>query len=144
MIYLLLKTLHIVAVMTWVGGVLMQAFLLHTVARQPLPLLPDERSVIGAAVRWDRRLVAPAMLLAWACGLALASQGHWWMMSWLNMKLALVLALSAVHGIASGSLRRMLGNPVRRPAAWLRHASAVVLCGVSAIVFMVVLKPGGG
>ncbi|NHZ89216.1 hypothetical protein F2P45_09325 [Massilia sp. CCM 8733] len=142
MIYLLLKALYIVAVMTWIGGVLMQAFLLRTVVRQRLPLLPDERSVIGAAVRWDRRLIAPAMLLAWACGLGLASQGHWSMMPWLNLKLALVLALSAVHDIQSGSLRRMLDNPARPPAAWLRHASAVVLCGVSAIVFLVVLKPG--
>lgn len=142
MIYLLLKALHIFAVMTWIGGVLQQAFLLRTVARQPLPLLPDERSVIGAAVRWERRLVAPAMLLAWACGLALASQGHWWMTPWLSAKLALVLALSALHGIQAGSLRRMVADPVRHPPAWLRHAAAVVLCGLSAIVFLVVFKPG--
>jgi uncharacterized membrane protein len=36
MIYLLLKTLHIVALMTWIGGMLMQAFLLRTIALQPL------------------------------------------------------------------------------------------------------------
>ncbi|HEX8614522.1 MAG TPA: CopD family protein [Telluria sp.] len=142
MMYLLLKALHIVAVITWIGGVLMQAFLLRTVARQPLPLLPDERSVIGAAVRWDRRLIVPSMLLAWACGLALAIHGHWWMAPWLSLKLALVVALSAVHGIQAGSLRRMVDSPVRRPAAWLRYGAAVVLCGVTAIVFLVVLKPG--
>lgn len=142
MIYLLLKALHIVAVMTWIGGVLLQAFLLRTVTRRPLPLLPDERSVIGAAVRWDPRLVAPAMLLAWACGLALAGQGQWWMTPWLTMKLALVIAVSALHGIQAGSLRRMIAEPLRRPPAWLGHAAAMVLCGVSAMVFLVVLKPG--
>lgn len=142
MIYLLLKALHIIAVTTWIGGLLMQAFLLRTVARQPLPLLPDERSVIGAAVRWDRRLAVPAMLLAWTCGLALASQGHWWMAPWLMLKLALVLALSALHGVQAGSLRRMVGDPVRRPPPWLRHSPVLVLCGVTAIVLLVVLKPG--
>ncbi|MDQ1831910.1 CopD family protein [Massilia scottii] len=142
MMYLLLKTLHIVAVMTWIGGLLMQAFLLRTVARQPLPLLPDERSVIGAAVRWDRLLIAPAMLLAWACGLALATLGHWWMTPWLSLKMVLVPALSAVHGIQGGSLRRMVDSPARRAPACLRYATAAVLCGVTAIVFLVVLKPG--
>ena len=37
--------------------------------------------------------------------------------------------------------RRMLDGPARHPAAWLRHGAAVVLCGVTAIVFLVVLKP---
>ncbi|RSZ57324.1 hypothetical protein HF313_11250 [Massilia atriviolacea] len=141
MIYLILKALHIVAVMTWTGGMLLQACLLRTMAHRPLPLMPDERGVIGAAVRWDRMLIAPAMLLAWACGLALAIRGHWWMTPWLNAKLVLVLALSAVHGMQGGSLRRMLDGPARHPAAWLRHGAAVVLCGVTAIVFLVVLKP---
>lgn len=142
MIYLLLKTPHIVAVMTWIGGVLTQAFLLRTVTCQPLPLLPDERGVIGAAVRWDRRVTVPAMLIAWTCGLALAMQGHWWMTPWLSLKLMLVVALSALHGMQAGSLRRMLDNPVRRPGAWLRHAAVVAPCGVTAIVFLVVVKPG--
>lgn len=142
MIYLLLKTLHIVAVMTWIGGIVLQAFLLRTVARQPLPLLPDERSVIGAAVRWDRRVTVPAMLIAWTCGLALVVQGHWWAATWLSLKLALVIALSGVHGMQAGSLRRLVDNPVRLPPAWLRYAATMVVCGVTAIVFLVVAKPG--
>jgi uncharacterized membrane protein len=107
-----------------------------------LPLLPNERSVTGAAVRWDRRVTVPAMLIAWTCGLALASQGHWWTATWLSVKLALVIGLSAVHGVQAGSLRRMRDNPVRRPAAWLRYATAIVVGGVAAIVFLVVAKPG--
>jgi putative membrane protein len=142
MIYALLKALHIVAVTGWIGGLLLQACLLRTLARLPLPLLPDQRSVIGAAVRWEGRLAAPAMLLAWACGLALAGQGLWWMAPWLNVKLALVFALSALHGVQSGSLRRMVDSPVRRPPGWLRHGGAALLCAVAAIVFLVVLKPG--
>ena len=141
MMYLLLKALHIVALMTWIGGMLAQALLLRTMARLPLPHMPDERGVLGAAVRCDRRLVAPAMLLAWACGLALASYRHWWMAPWLGAKLALVVALSALHGLQSGSLRRMAGDPARRPPALLRHAGAAILAGVAAIVLLVVVKP---
>lgn len=141
MIYLLLKALHIVALMTWTAGMLTQAFLLRTLARLPLPHMPDERSVIAAAVRWDRLLIAPAMLLAWACGLALASKGHWWMTPWLSAKLVLVAGLSILHGFLGGSLRRMAGGAPWRPPALLRLAGALVLAGVAAIVLLVVLKP---
>ena len=141
MMYLLLKALHIIALMVWIGGLLMQAFLLRAMARLPLPHMPDERNVISAAARWERRLTTPAMLLAWACGLALASYGHWWTMPWLSLKLVLVVALSALHGFQSGSLRRMAGGGSRHPPALLRHAHVFVLTGVAAIVLLVVLKP---
>jgi uncharacterized membrane protein len=141
MMYSLLKALHITALMTWVGGMLMQAFLLRTLARLPLPHMPDERSVLGAAVRWEQRFITPAMLLAWTCGLALASKGHWWMAPWLGVKLALVVGLSVLHGLQSGSLRRMAEQPARRPSALVRHAGPLVLGGAAAIVLLVVLKP---
>lgn len=142
MMVLLIKALHIAAVMTWVGGMLLQAFLLRTVARQSLPFMPEERSMIGAAVRWDRKLIAPAMLLAWACGLALASRGGWWGAAWLIPKIILVIGLSALHGYQSGSLRRMVGETPRRPSMHLRHAIVALACCVAGIVLLVVVKPG--
>lgn len=136
MIYLLLKAGHIVALMAWIGGMLAQVLLLRT-----MPPGPPQRQVLGAAARWDRRLVAPAMLLAWACGLALASIGHWFPSPWLIVKLILVVALSALHGVVSGSLRRMAGGTPASSAP-SRHAGAVILAGVTVIVLLVVLKPG--
>ena len=135
MIYLLLKASHIVALTIWIGGMLAQVLLLRT-----MPPGPGLRHVLDAAVRWDRRLVAPAMLLAWACGLALASIGHWFPSPWLSVKLALVVALSALHGAVSGSVRRMAGG-APASSALSRHAETGILAGVTAIVLLVVLKP---
>lgn len=135
MMYLLLKASHIVALMTWIGGMLAQVLVLRTMAPGPC-----RHHVLDAAVRWDRRLVAPAMLLAWACGLALAGIGHWFSSPWLIAKLVLVVALSAVHGVVSGSVRRMaVGRPASR--ALSRHAGVAILAGVTAVVLLVVIKP---
>jgi len=135
MIYLLLKTGHIVALIIWIGGMLAQVLLLRT-----MPPGPDLHHVLDAAVRWDRRLVAPAMLLAWACGLALASIGHWFASPWLIVKLVFVVALSALHGFVSGCVRRMAtGTPA--PSALSSHAGAALLGAVMAIVLLVVVKP---
>lgn len=135
MIYLLVKAGHIVALMTWIGGMLAQVLLLRTMAPGP-----HQRHVLDAAVRCDRRLVAPAMMLAWACGLALASIGHWFSSPWLIVKLVLVVALSAVHGVVSGSVRRMAGG-APASSALSRHAGTGILVSVTAIVLLVVIKP---
>lgn len=136
MMYLLLKVAHVAAMIVWIGGLLMQAFLLRTSA-----LHMAERSVIVSAQRWDRQLTVPAMLLAWSCGLALAGMGNWLAAPWLGVKLALVVILSALHGVQGGSLRRMADGQGRGPAPLLRHSLVILLGCMAGIVLLVVVKP---
>jgi protoporphyrinogen IX oxidase len=141
MIYLLVKSLHIGAVIFWIGGMLLQALLLQAAHSFPGPTLPLELSRLRLLYRWDRLLTAPAMLLAWMTGLFIASQGGWLGSPWLSAKLALVVALSALHGVLAGRLRRHLQAPV--PSSWF--PVAYVLPGLFAvtltIVFLVTSKP---
>jgi uncharacterized membrane protein len=139
--YLLLKALHISALMTWIGGMLLQVFLLRTMARQSPRHLVDAPGLLAVAVRWDRRLTAPAMLVAWACGLALASKGGWLGAPWLSVKLALVVALSALHGFQAGWLRRLAGEQARSLPRLLAHSGVASAVVVAAIVLLVVIKP---
>lgn len=141
MTYLLLKALHIIALVTWIAGMLLQVFMVRTLAARSGDQQPGAAMAIDAAVRWDRWLTTPAMLLAWACGLALANGGQWLGAPWLSAKLVLVVVLSALHGMQSGSLRRMAAEPAHRPAAASRHAGPLTLAAVAAIVVLVVLKP---
>lgn len=138
MIYMLLKALHIIALMAWIGGMLLQVFLSRALAAGQRP---GTRAVLGEAVRWDRWMTTPAMLLAWICGLALANGGQWLGAPWLSVKLVLVVVLSALHGMQSGSLRRMAVDPARHPSARSRRGGTVILGTVAAIVLLVVLKP---
>jgi putative membrane protein len=140
--YLWLKAMHIVAVVTWIGGMLVVGVTLAAVSgardRQEIAT----RSAFLAHVRrWDQRVTSPAMLLVWIFGLALALTGNWFPQPWLLAKLALVLLLSAQHGVLSGRLRRLARSQEPSSPASLRYAAASVVIATFIIVVLVVSKP---
>ena len=56
-------------------------------------------------------------------------------------KLTLVVLLSALHGMLSGTLRRLARADGSSPPALLRHAPAGVVAAVLAVVGLAVVKP---
>lgn len=142
MLYLTIKAFHVIAIVIWIGGMLLAALLLVSMRPVAGPfLLPDDRLLV-ALQRWDRRVTTPAMASVWVLGLALAMLGHWFVAAWLSAKLVLVLAISALHGIQAGTLRRLMANGTRRkPGAMLRFAPLGIMLSVGAIVVLVILKP---
>jgi protoporphyrinogen IX oxidase len=140
--YLWLKALHIVAVVTWIGGMLVVAVAITAVSN-----VRDQHEIASRAAflervrRWDRRVTTPAMSLVWLLGLALALTGHWFPQAWLVAKLTLVLLLSALHGRLSGNLRRLSVSQEPGSAGNLRHAAGAVVVAVFIIVVLVVIKP---
>ena len=135
MIYLWLKAFHIAAVLTWIAGLLITSFVLS------VPAVPGSRLLI-AAQRWDRTVTSPAMLLVWTLGLTIASRGGWFGHRWLWTKIAIVVFLSALHGIQAGTVRRMIANPqVVSPPAPLRYAGISTLAAALIIAVLVVTKP---
>jgi uncharacterized integral membrane protein (TIGR00701 family) len=140
--YLWLKALHIVAVITWIGGMLAAAVAIAAVsgARDQYEIA-GSRAFLAGVRRWDRRVTTPAMLLVWILGLTLASMGDWFPQGWLSAKLAVVLLLSAAHGFLSGNLRKLSFSPHPEAPAVLRHGAAAVVAAVLVIVALVVVKP---
>lgn len=139
--YLWLKALHIAAVAIWTGGVLLAAVTIVAARSTAADNGSGRSTILNAVRRWDRRVTSPAMLLTWAFGLTLALQGGWFPAPWLIVKLALVLLLSAVHGILSGTLRRLARAEGSTPSLMLRHGPIVTVATVIAIVVLVVIKP---
>jgi len=132
MIYLLLKAAHVVAVVTFVGGLLMLS----------VGIRIANLAVHRAVRRWDRSVTVPALALVWITGIAIALSGHWFGAAWLSVKLAVVTALSALHGMLAGTLRRMERDDlVVVPAQWLGHAAGAVVVAVGIVVGLVVIKP---
>jgi uncharacterized membrane protein len=140
--YLWLKALHIVAVVTWVGGMLAVTVATAAVSGARAQHEIASRAAFLARVSlWDRRVTTLAMLLVWMLGLALALTGHWFPQTWLAAKLAMVLLLSALHGFLSGNLRRLsLSGQPGAPAS-LRYAAAAIVGAVLIIVVLAVVKP---
>lgn len=138
---LYLKAIHLIAVLTWLGGMLGVALMLASAQPGNGPLLLPERKFLLAMQRWDRRVTTPAMLLAWLLGAYLAQQGHWFGSKWLSVKLLAVFALSALHGLQSGGLRRLCQDNLRKPGASLRHAPAALLAMAGVAITAVIVKP---
>ena len=54
----------------------------------------------------NRYVTTPALVLVWVLGLTLAHQGGWFAAGWLHAKIALVVLLSALHGVVAARWRR--------------------------------------
>ncbi len=148
MTYLWLKALHLAAVISWAGGLLMLSVLLGFMARQPLPLGAGARPLLAAVQRWDRWVTNPALGLVWLLGLTLAWRGgwigaHWSSAYWLWAKLVLVTVLSALHGNQTATLRRMAANPARALPGYLPWSAGLSIATLLVIVLLVMFKPAG-
>jgi putative membrane protein len=138
--YLWLKAFHVTAVIGWIGGMLVSSlFIVHVTSSRPLAA--GESRMIEIARAWDWKVTTPAMLLAWTLGMTMAVQAEWFSSRWLMVKLVLVFALSALHGVQSGMLRRMARSANRSPPAFLRYSAPAILMAIAAIAALAVVKP---
>jgi putative membrane protein len=140
--YLWIKALHIIAVISWMAGMLYlpRLFFYHCEAAQGTP--ESERFK-----RMERRLlriiVNPAMIAVWLFGITLAltpaSGGPF--QGWLMAKFALVLALSGLHGLFSRWRKDFAVDRNRHTKGFYAAWNEVPAILMIAIVILVVVKP---
>ena len=137
-----LKALHVIAVIAWMAGMLYlpRLFVYHCAAA---PGSAQSETFKVMERRLLRAIINPAMVAAWGFGLALlAVPGAVDLASgWLHAKLALVLAMSALHGLMARWRRDFAADANRRPARFYRIANEVPTVLMIAIVILVVVKP---
>jgi len=132
--YLCLKALHVTAVLIFIGGLFLQAIGVAAGAR-------GAAEAVGLVSRWDQRVTLPAMLAVWLTGALVAASGAWFSNHWLWAKLVIVVALSALHGIQSGRLRKLRrGDRLQTNCEPLFVPGAVAIA-VAFIAFLAVAKP---
>lgn len=126
--YEALKAAHVVAVVVWVGGMIAAPSLAAS-----LPSDEAGRRAREALFAWFRRVVTPAMIITLALGLWLAQWADWFTSDWLQTKLVLVLAMTALHGFVSGRLRRgaLLDREARGALVRFSFASVALLGGIA-------------
>ena len=135
-----LKAVHVIAVISWMAGMLYlpRLFIYHCDA-QPGSETSETFKIMER--RLLRIIINPAMIVTWVIGLWLAWQGGYFSAGWFHAKLALVLGLSGVHGFFSASVRRFSEdrNTVS-PRHWRmwNEAPTVLMIG---IVILVIVKP---
>lgn len=138
--YLWIKALHVIAVISWMAGLLYmpRLFIYHCDA--------DPGSVQAATFavmekRLFRIIMTPAMILSWIFGLYIAWQGYGFVAGWLHAKLLAVFGLTVAHiyfGRAVGSFEK--GNYIGNGRFW-RIMNEVPTILMIVIVVLVVVKP---
>ena len=140
MLYLWLKAFHVIAVIAWMAGMLYlpRLFVYHCDApvgsQQSETFKVMERRLLKA-------IINPAMIATWVLGLILVWQGGWITSGWLHAKLALVIGLSAVHGIYVKRLKEFAADRNTRPTRYYRILNEVPTGLMIAIVILVIVKP---
>jgi putative membrane protein len=138
--YNIVKSLHIISIVAWMAGMLYlpRLFVYHVQAS------PNSEARATFAVM-ERRLLKvimlPAMLASWGFGLWLAAISGAWTQGWLHAKLALVLALSGLHGFLVREARGLSQGGEARSPRFYRIINEVPALILVLIVFLVVLKP---
>ncbi|WP_043361439.1 CopD family protein [Belnapia sp. F-4-1] len=130
-----LKALHVAAVLLFAGGLLAQSLAVAAALRNDI-----SPGVLARLRQWDQRVTVPALLTAWAFGIATALDNGWFGAGWLSAKLLLVVALTGLHGLQAGALRR-LAFQAGRPPRGLGRAPAAVALALAAIAVLAVAKP---
>ncbi len=134
------KALHILAVISWMAGMLYlpRLFVYHADAQKGS--VQSETFKIMEQ-RLLRLIINPAMTLTWALGLWLAWRGFHFVGTWLYVKIALVFALSGVHGYFSQAVRLFGEDKNEKPSRHWRIMNEAPTVLMIAIVILVVVKP---
>jgi putative membrane protein len=138
--YLWAKAIHVVAVISWMAGMLyLPRLFVYHVAAERGSVQSETFKVMER--RLLRAIINPAMTVAWVFGLWLAWKGFGFSGGWLHAKLAAVLAMSAVHGYLSAAVRKFAEDRNEKPARHWRIVNEVPTLLMVAIVVLVIVKP---
>jgi len=135
-----LKAFHVIAVISWMAGMLYlpRLFVYHCDAP---PGSKESETFKVMERRLLKVIINPAMIAAWVLGLWLGWQGDWFGAPWLQAKILLVLVLSGVHGFLVRWTRDFAGDRNRRTGGFYRIINEVPTVLMIAIVILVVVKP---
>ncbi len=145
MIYLVLKALHIVGVVTWFAGLfyVVRLFIYHTEAfdeAEPKRTILTEQYTLMARRLW-RAITVPAMVLTTATGTWLAIAYLPFATSyWFHLKLAFLFVLFGYHQQCGGIRQKLAAGQRVMTSRQLRIYNEIATFLLVAIVFAAVTK----
>lgn len=141
--YLWIKSLHLIAVIAWMAGMLYlpRLFVYHADAPKGGDLSKTLKIMERRLLRY---ITNPAMIAAWIFG-GLMLWANWdGLMTgqgWMHAKLTLVILMSAVHGLYARWRKQFERDENTRPAKFYRIWNEVPTVMMIAIVIFVIVKP---
>ena len=139
--YLLFKSLHLIAVISWMAGLLYlpRIFVYHS---------ENNSEIITTVFKTMERklfyfIMTPAMVLSWIFGLILIHEVGFNQLAslWLLLKLILVLFLTAYHFYLGSLLNQFREDKNKKTSKFYRYINEIPTLMLILIVFIVVFKP---
>jgi len=135
-----IKVLHIIAVISWMAAMLYlpRLFVYHA---ESAPKSPMSEQFKVMERRLLKGIATPAMIAVWLTGPLLAWREGYLLSPWLHAKVALVLALTALHGFFAAQLRAFAEDRNARSPRFYRIVNEAPTVIMIVVVFLVVMKP---
>ncbi len=140
-LYLWIKALHVIAVVAWMAGMfyLPRLFVYHCKAA---PGSSENATFKVMEAKLMRIIMAPAAAATWVFGGAMIAMNPALLgQAWLIVKLAFVVAMTAMHIAMVGWRRAFAEDRNRRPEKFFRIANEVPTLALMVIVVMVIVRP---
>ena len=139
--YLLFKSLHLIAVISWMAGLLYlpRIFVYHSEN--------DNEIITNVFKTMERKLyyyiMTPAMLLSWLFGLALIHEVGFEQLAsfWLQLKLIFVILLTIYHFYLGALLNKFKFDQNNKTSKFYRYINEIPTLLLILIVFVVIFKP---
>ena len=140
MIDLWIKALHVIAVISWMAGLLYlpRLFVYHCAAEKG-SAQSETFKVMEA--RLYRAIMGPAMVVVWVTGPLLAWRLNFWKEPWFHGKMALVVALTVFHVMLGVWRRDFAADTNQRNARFFRLVNEVPTVLMIGIIILVIVKP---
>ncbi len=123
MLYLSFKVLHIVAVVVWIGSLLLLSF------------ISSSENLNTSQLKAARKVSEAGIGLTWLAGIVLVLMASWYTATWWQIKVVLVVVISAIHSIMFRRWQRHNGSAAKSNSALPWALLALVLLVVSLVVF---------
>ena len=140
-LYLLFKSLHLVAVISWMAGLLYlpRIFVYHSEANHE-----SQKDVFKTMERkLYNYIMMPAMLLSWLFGVLLIHSLGFAVLSelWMQIKFIAVLILTYYHFLLGKYLNDFAINDNKKSSKFYRIINEVPTIILIVVVFVVIFKP---
>ena len=140
--YLLFKSLHLIAVVSWMAGLLYlpRIFVYHVESK-------DKKVVTDVFEVMEKRLffyiMRPAMILTWIFGLILIYLNgiEIFTQLWMQTKIVLVILLSAYNDYLGRCLAALKNSTNIRSAKFFRIINEIPTVILIVVVFLAIFKP---
>ena len=141
-LYLLFKSLHLIAIISWMAGLLYlpRIFVYHVENK-------EKKEATDIFEVMEKRLffyiMRPAMIFTWIFGLILIYLNGVEIFSqlWIQIKIVLVVLLSVYNDYLGKCLRSLKNNTNTRSSKFFRIINEVPTILLILIVFIVIFKP---